>query len=99
MCIRDSFSSRVTGLIREKAIGYFLGAGSTLDAFTAALRIPNLMQNLLGEGVLSASFIPVYARLLSEGRDEDAGRVAGAIAGLLTIVAGALVAVSYTHLT
>ncbi len=48
------------------------------------------MQNLLGEGVLSASFIPVYARLLEEGRDEDAGRVAGAILGLLAVVAGVL---------
>ena len=48
------------------------------------------MQNLLGEGVLSASFIPVYARLRAEGRDEEAGKVAGAIAGLLIAVTGAI---------
>ena len=42
-------------------------------------RIPNLLQNLLGEGVLSASFIPVYARKLAEGDEEEAGRLAGAI--------------------
>jgi putative peptidoglycan lipid II flippase len=57
------------------------------------MRIPNLLQNLLGEGVLSASFIPVYARLLADGREEEAGRVAGAVAGLLVAVTGTLVVV------
>jgi peptidoglycan biosynthesis protein MviN/MurJ (putative lipid II flippase) len=84
------FLSRCAGLIREMVIGAFLGVGGPADAFKAALRIPNLMQNLLGEGVLSASFIPVYARLRAEGRDEEAGRVAGAIAGLLIAVTGAI---------
>jgi putative peptidoglycan lipid II flippase len=85
--------SRLAGLLRERVIASELGVGVAVDAFRAALRIPNLLQNLLGEGVLSASFIPVYARLLEEGREEEAGRVAGAIAGLLAAVAGALVVV------
>ena len=38
------------------------------SAFAAALRIPNLLQTLFGEGVLSASFIPVYAKLRAQGR-------------------------------
>ena len=84
------FLSRCAGLIREMVIGAFLGVGGPADAFKAALRIPNLMQNLLGEGVLSASFIPVYARLRAEGRDEEAGKVAGAVAGLLIAVTGAI---------
>jgi putative peptidoglycan lipid II flippase len=83
--------SRIAGLVRERTVAHYLGAGAALEAFRAALRIPNLMQNLLGEGVLSASFIPVYARLLEQGREEDAGRLAGAIAGLLTLVSGVLV--------
>ncbi len=83
--------SRASGLVRETAIGYFLGVGLASDAFRAALRIPNLLQNLLGEGVLSASFIPVYTRLRAEGREAEAGRVAGAVAGLLAALAGALV--------
>jgi len=82
--------SRCAGLIREMAIGAFLGTTPAADAFKAALRIPNLMQNLLGEGVLSASFIPVYARLRAEGRDDEAGRLAGAIAGLLTALTGVI---------
>lgn len=84
--------SRLAGLIREVAISGFLGVGAAADAFKAALRIPNLLQNLLGEGVLSASFIPVYSRLLDEDRQE-AGRLAGAVAGLLCALTGALVLV------
>jgi putative peptidoglycan lipid II flippase len=84
------FLSRCAGLIREVVIGALLGTSPAADAFKAALRIPNLMQNLLGEGVLSASFIPVYARLRAEGRHEEAGRLAGAIAGLLIALTGAI---------
>ncbi len=85
--------SRLAGLVRERVIAAHLGTGFAVDAFRAALRIPNLLQNLLGEGVLSASFIPVYARLLAEGEEEEAGRVAGAIAGLLTAASALLVVV------
>ncbi|GGI04745.1 murein biosynthesis integral membrane protein MurJ [Egicoccus halophilus] len=85
--------SRVAGLVRESATAAFLGTGIGAEALRAALRIPNLMQNLLGEGVLSASFIPAYSKLLAEGRREDAGRLAGAIAGLLLLVTSVLVVV------
>jgi putative peptidoglycan lipid II flippase len=84
--------SRAAGLVREVAISGFLGVGTAADAFKTALRIPNLLQNLLGEGVLSASFIPVYARLLDED-DQRAGRLAGAVAGLLCALTGVLVVV------
>jgi putative peptidoglycan lipid II flippase len=82
--------SRVAGLVRTAVIAHFLGVQAVADALQAAMRIPNLLQNLLGEGVLSASFIPVYSRLLAEGREDEAGRVAGAIAGLLTALTGVL---------
>ncbi len=52
--------------------------------------MPNVLQNLLAEGTLSASFIPVYAELVEEGRDEEAARFAGAVFGLLTFAAGGL---------
>jgi putative peptidoglycan lipid II flippase len=85
--------SRIAGVVRESATGHFLGTGVGAEAFRAALRIPNLLQNLLGEGVLSASFIPVYSRALAEGREEDAGRLAGAVAGLLALVTSVLVVI------
>lgn len=82
--------SRLAGLVRTAVIARFLGLRAVADAFEAALRISNLLQNLLGEGVLSASFIPVYSRLLAQGRREDAAKVAGAIAGLLVALTGGL---------
>ena len=82
--------SRLAGLVRERAIAHYLGAGLHADVLRAALRIPNLLQNLLGEGTLSASFVPVYSELLAQGKKEEAGRVAGVILSLLAIAAGAL---------
>jgi len=81
--------SRLSGLIRERVIAQYLGVGPATDAFRAAMRIPNLLQNLLGEGVLSASFIPVQSRLVDEDPDR-AGRTAGAVASLLTLLTGAV---------
>ena len=83
--------SRLAGLARESLIAATFATGFAVDAFRAALRIPNVLQNLLGEGSLSASFIPVYARLLADGDEEEAGRLAGAVAGLLAVVAAAFV--------
>lgn len=84
--------SRLSGLVREVVTAGALGLGASADAFRAALRIPNLMQNLLGEGVLSASVIPVYSRLVDTD-SEEAGKTAGAIAGILAAVTAALVVV------
>jgi putative peptidoglycan lipid II flippase len=65
-----------------------IGLGPAADAFAAALRIPNLLQNLLGEGVLSASFVPVYSQLLDEEDEREASRVAGAVAAALITLTG-----------
>lgn len=86
------FISRVLGLVRESFFAHYFGNGALADAWRAGLRIPNVVQNLLGEGSLSASFIPVYARLLEEGREREAARVAGAVLGLLAVAAGAIAA-------
>jgi len=82
--------SRLAGFARQRAVAYFFGTGPHADVFTFALRAPNILQNLLGEGTLSASFIPAYSRMLEEGREEEAGRLAGAIFGLLLAVAAGL---------
>ena len=81
------FASRVIGLVREGVVAFFFGSGAFADVYRLGLRAPNFLQNLLGEGTLSASFIPIYSRMLEEGREEDAGRFAGAIFGLLAAVA------------
>jgi putative peptidoglycan lipid II flippase len=86
------FASRIAGLVRQRVFAHYLGSGAVAGVFNAALRIPNLLQNLLGEGVLSSSFIPVYASLLARGEEEEADRVAGAVGGLLAAVTAVLVA-------
>ena len=85
--------TRVLGYVRERVTAYYLGNGAIADAFRIALRIPNAIRNLLGEGTLSASFIPAYAAL-SEREDKSAARaLAGAVAGLLLLAAGVLAVV------
>lgn len=85
------FLSRISGLVRERILAHYFGNTFAADAFRAALKIPNFLQNLFGEGVLSASFIPVYAKLQAQGEKEEAGRVAGAIFSLLAVVTSLVV--------
>ena len=77
--------SRIVGLVRQRVFSHYFGLLDEADAFNAAFRVPNFLQNLFGEGVLSASFIPVYARLLAEGDEEEADRVAGAVGAILAL--------------
>jgi len=83
--------SRIVGLARQRVFNNYFGLGDAADAFTSALRVPNLLQNLFGEGVLSASFIPVYARLLAKGDEAEARRIAGAVAAILVASVSVLV--------
>ncbi len=82
------FFSRVSGFVRHALMASFFGASGLMDVWVAATKIPNVIQNLLGEGTLSASVIPVYAEFLEDGQEEEAGRFAGAVLGLLMAVAG-----------
>src|SRR6059036_2858939 len=86
--------SRLTGLVRTWVFSHYFGLRSdSADAFNAAFRIPNFLQNLFGEGALSASFIPVYAALIARGQRRDADHVAGAVASLLALAVAILVLV------
>lgn len=85
------FLSRIAGLIRDRVFAHYFGNSDAADAFKAAFRIPNALQNMFGEGVLSASFIPVYAALLARDEDEEARRTAGAVAALLALSTSILV--------
>ena len=76
--------SRIFGLVRQRVLAHYLGLQTdAADALAAAFRIPNFLQNLLGEGALSASFIPYYSELLGRGEEEEARRLAGALLALL----------------
>ena len=83
--------SRIVGLIRQRVFAHYFGLSAAGDAFSAAFRIPNFLQNVFGEGALSASFIPVYAKLLAHDAEEDAARVANAVLGMLALVTSLIV--------
>jgi len=85
--------SRIIGVIRQRIFGYYFGASLAADAFSAAFRIPNFLQNVFGEGALSASFIPVYANLLARKDEREASRVASAVLTLLALVTSVIVLV------
>lgn len=83
--------TRILGFVRERVFAHYFGNDTIpADAFRIALRIPNTIRNLLGEGTLSASFIPVYAAL-NERQDKTAARaLAGTILGLALLATGIL---------
>jgi len=83
--------SRLAGLVRTRVFAHYFGLSDEGDAFAAGFRIPNFLQNLFGEGALSASFIPVYASLLARSERREADRVAGAIASILGLLLSVLV--------
>ena len=85
--------SRLSGLLRQKLIAHFLGVGPAAAAFVAAMKIPNFLQNLFGEGALSAAFIPVYARLRARKQDAEADKLAYGLFVVLLLLISLLVVV------
>lgn len=86
--------SRIVGLVRQRVFSHYFGIHSGAgDAFNAAFRIPNFLQNVFGEGALSASFIPVYAKLLAQDNEEEAAHVASAVLALLAVATSSIVLV------
>jgi putative peptidoglycan lipid II flippase len=83
-------ASRVAGLVRERVAAHFLGVSAFGDVFVAVFRGPNVVQNLLGEQALSASFIPLYAQMVAAGRRQDAARFASTCFALLLALAAGI---------
>jgi putative peptidoglycan lipid II flippase len=77
--------SRLLGLIREQVIAYFFVSGVGADAFYAAFRIPNLMRDLFGEGVLSKAFVTTFTATEMEDGEEAAWRLANRVFHLIAL--------------
>lgn len=86
--------SRLLGFARDVLIARLLGAGPVADAFLAALRLPNLVRRVLGEGGLNAPFVPLYLATKAERGEEDARRFAGEAAGWLGLLLLSFVALA-----
>ncbi|MBN9689791.1 MAG: murein biosynthesis integral membrane protein MurJ [Verrucomicrobia bacterium] len=91
--------SRVLGFVREAVYAGFMGVGPVADAFYYAYSIPNLFRRLLGEGALTAAFIPIFKE-----REKTAGEAvmwdsARAVFSALLLLCGAVVVVAMIGLT
>ena len=71
-----TLASRITGLLRDAVTSYYFGAGPAADAFFVAFRLPNLLRRFVGEGAMTAAFMPVFTELPRRG--QAAGSGAGA---------------------
>ncbi len=86
--------SRVLGLVREMAYARFMGTGWVASAFLLAFQIPNLFRRLLGEGALTAAFIPQFKALEKTEGEAAMWRAANAVLSGLVIVASAATALA-----
>ena len=90
--------SRMMGLVRDAALAHVVGAGQTMDAYSMAFMIPNLLRRLFGEGALSAAFVPVFTGYLESGDRKAANRfmslmivlLVTSLAAVTLVVEGAL---------
>src|SRR5438034_10320581 len=87
-----TLTSRILGMVREIVYAQFMGDGVVASAFKLAFQIPNLFRRLLGEGALSAAFIPIFkAKEKTEGEPEM-WRSANAVISAMGVVATAIIA-------
>lgn len=83
------FASRITGLVREKVMAHYFGAGFIYDAFLLGFRIPNLTRDLFAEGALSSAFVPIFTQTLAREGRAEAARLSNLVATALMFIVGA----------
>jgi putative peptidoglycan lipid II flippase len=81
--------ARITGMVREMVVSAVFGAGATTDALNAALRVPQLLRELLAEGSLQNAYVPAFSEAQEKEGDDGAWRLANAFLGVLGLVLGA----------
>jgi putative peptidoglycan lipid II flippase len=80
------FFSRILGLVREQVLAGLFGAGTAMDAFVVAFRIPNLLRDLFAEGALSSAFVTVFTEYDQKRSREETWRLVNNVLAVLTIV-------------
>ncbi len=81
-----TFVSRLLGLFREQVRGYYLGTGMGSDAFGLASMIPNLFRRLLGEGAMTAAFVPVFTKYVKAEDRAELNRFLSAFFTLFLVI-------------
>src|SRR5437867_9055770 len=87
-----TLSSRVLGMVREMVYAAFLGTSWVASAFFLAYQIPNLFRRLLGEGALTAAFIPIFKDKEKREGDTEMWRAANAVISGLVITSALITA-------
>ncbi|MBU2437844.1 MAG: murein biosynthesis integral membrane protein MurJ, partial [Acidobacteria bacterium] len=82
--------SRVLGYVRDLLQAYFLGTSGSADAFNIAYTIPNLLRRLMGEGAMTAAFVPVFTRMKNEKNKEALWKFANHFFFDLTLIMAVL---------
>ena len=82
-----TMASRVLGMVREMAYAAFMGNTWVASAFTLAFQVPNLFRRLLGEGALTAAFIPIFKHKEVKEGEAEMWRSANAVISGLVIAA------------
>jgi putative peptidoglycan lipid II flippase len=85
-----TLTSRVLGLVREMVYSRFMGTGWVASAFVLAFQVPNLFRRLLGEGALTAAFIPIFKQKEKLEGDAEMWRAANAVISGLVVVAAVI---------
>jgi putative peptidoglycan lipid II flippase len=80
-----TLASRVLGLVREIVYAQFMGNGLVASAFGYAFAVPNLFRRLLGEGALTAAFIPHFKELQKQHGEVRMWRAANAVVSGLIV--------------
>ena len=85
--------SRILGMVREMAYYHFMGTTWVNDAFQYAFTIPNLFRRLLGEGALTAAFIPIFKEKEKTHGEIEMWRAANAVMSGLIVLGCVIIAV------
>lgn len=78
--------SRITGLLRDIAIGAVFGAGTLTDTFFTAFRIPNMLRRIVGEGASAAALVPVIAEYRERRTTSETVEMIRAVLGMGVVV-------------
>jgi putative peptidoglycan lipid II flippase len=87
-----TLTSRILGMVREMVYYHFMGTGWVNDAFQYAFTLPNLFRRLLGEGALTAAFIPIFKEKEKLHGEKEMWRAANAVISGLVVAASVVIA-------
>src|SRR6476619_632711 len=94
-----TMASRLLGMVREMVYAAFMGDTWVASAFTLAFQVPNLFRRLLGEGALTAAFIPIFKKKERTAGEKEMWRSANAVLSGLVVALSVVVALSMIGIT